>query len=465
VSTEINILLHAVDKASDVIQGVATKTDRSLSQVEKANQKVGKSSKDVALAFNNVATSGFALYNAVDRVMDMQVQVDKANLAVKTSLNSVEDAQTRYNTAVNKFGAESEQAQAAAKDLQLAQERYQVACERADMIQGNLNEAMVQSALTVIPSLITMITSISTLTQGWTAVTQGVSGALNFLAANPIVLVVAGIAALIAGLVWAYQNCEPFRNAINAIASVLGGALSFAITAVYGALKWLWDTVLVPLGQFIVSVFAAYWQGLVLVWTNYVLPAVNAVKGALEWFWNNILVPLGNYVGGALLAAWNAFAGGISWAYNNLIKPVIDAISWAYNNILKPIGDFFGGIGKGISDWWGGVTGGIGSWWSGLTGGGSSQPSVKIPGAQHGGIVKRPTLLWAGEAGPEAIVPLNRGLGSVNVTINIEGSADKATAELAAKLVAQKLRSVIVEATSSSAPSTMRRIRDQSTVF
>jgi hypothetical protein len=461
LSTEINILLRAVDKASDVVEGVARKTDRSMAQVKEANRKVEASSKDVALAFNNVATSGFALYNAVDRVMDMQVQVDRANLAVKTSLNAVEDAQKRYNAALEKFGPDSEQAQGAAKDLQLAQERYQLSCERAEMIQGNLNEAMVQSALTVIPSLITMITSISTLTQGWTAVTQGVSGALNFLAANPIVLVVAAIAALVAGLVWAYQNCEPFRNAINAIASVLGGALSIAINAVYGALKWLWDTVLVPLGQFIAAVFIAYWSSLVTVWNNYVLPAINAVKGALEWFWTNILVPLGNYVGGGLLAAWNAFAGGIQWAYNNLIKPVIDAISWAYNNILKPIGDFFGGIGKGISDWWSGVTGGIGDWWSGLTGGG--QP--KIPGAQHGGIVTRPTLLWAGENGPEAIVPLNRGFGTVNVTINIEGSADKATAELAAKMVSERLRSVIVEATSTSAPTTMRRIRNQSTVF
>jgi hypothetical protein len=96
-----------VDKASDVIQGVANKTERSISQVEKANKKVEKSSKDVALAFNNVATSGFALYNAVDRVMDMQVQVDRANLAVKTSLNSVEDAQKRYNAAVEKFGVDS----------------------------------------------------------------------------------------------------------------------------------------------------------------------------------------------------------------------------------------------------------------------------------------------------------------------------------------------------------------------
>ena len=407
MSTEINILLRAVDKASDVIQGVATKTERSISQVEKANNKVEKSSREVALAFNNVATSGLALYNAVDRVMDMQVQVDRANLAVKTSLNSVEDAQTRYNAAVNKFGAESEQAKSASKDLQLAQERYQVACERADMIQGNLNEAMVQSALTVIPSLITMITSVSTLTQGWTSVTQGVSGALNFLAANPIVLVVAGIAALVAGLVWAYQNCEPFRNAINAIASVLGGAF---------------------------------------------FTAVNAVKGALEYVWNNVLVPFGNFLTNVLLTAWQTLCKGWEVAYNTLLKPVFDAIAWFYNNIIKPVADFFGGIAKAIGDWWGGVTGG---------GTVANTPGGKGPSPhlQAGGIVTRPTLLWAGEAGPEAIVPLNRGFGGVNVTVNIAGSVDRRTAEYAADLIERKLRNVIVEGSSASAPSVHRRIR------
>jgi phage-related protein len=406
--------LRAVDKASDVIQGVANKTERSISQVEKANKKVEKSSKDVALAFNNVATSGFALYNAVDRVMDMQVQVDRANLAVKTSLNSVEDAQKRYNAAVEKFGVDSEQAQTASKDLQLAQERYQVACERADMIQGNLNEAMVQSALTVIPSLITMITSISTLTQGWTAVTHGASAALNFLAANPIVLVVAGIAALVAGLVWAYQNCEPFRNAVNAIAGVLGGALSVAINAVYGALKWLWDSVLVPLASFLI---------------------------------------------GNLLKAWNALCNGFNWAYQNLLKPIFDAISWVYNNILKPVADFFSGVGSALS--------GIGSAISNLVTGGGGGPVVPIGGGviphhAKGGIFTKPTLGIIGEAGPEALIPLNEGslgLGIVNISINIAGSADRATAEYVARLVEEKLKNIILDPSSSQAPTTHKKIR------
>lgn len=228
MSTEIKILLRATDEATSVLKNASSNLKSSLDDVGSAGRRVKESSdhvtassKEVALAFNNVATSGFALYNAVDRVMDMQVAVDRANLQVKTSLNAVEDAQRRYNTTVEKYGPASEQAQAAAKDLQLAQERYQVATERADMMQGNLNEAMVMSAMTVIPSLITMITSVSTLTTSWTAVTKAASTALTFLSANPIVLVIAGIAALASALVLAYEKCEWFRNGINAIGSAV----------------------------------------------------------------------------------------------------------------------------------------------------------------------------------------------------------------------------------------------------
>ena len=53
-----------------------------------------------------------------------------------------------------------------------------------------------------------------------TVISDGLSMALWTLAANPIVLVIAGIAALAIGLYEAYEHCEPFRDAINAIGSV-----------------------------------------------------------------------------------------------------------------------------------------------------------------------------------------------------------------------------------------------------
>jgi hypothetical protein len=46
----------------------------------------------------------------------------------------------------------------------------------------------------------------------------------------------------------------------------------------------------------------------------------------------------------------------------------------------------------------------------------------KIPGLADGGIVRGPTLAMIGEAGPEAVVPLDR-MGSMGggVTINVNG--------------------------------------------
>jgi len=95
-----------------------------------------------------------------------------------------------------------------------------------------------------------------------------------------------------------------------------------------------------------------------------------------------------------LLSAWNAFAGGLKWAYDTLIKPVVDALSWAYNNILKPIGDFFGGVGKAL----GGVGNAISGFFSGSW----------LPKFAEGGVVTKPTVALIGEAGAEAVIPLNK---------------------------------------------------------
>jgi hypothetical protein len=109
--------------------------------------------------------------------------------------------------------------------------------------------------------------------------------------------------------------------------------------------------------------------------------------------------------------------------------------------------------------------------------------SEEFPGYGEGGIVTSPTYALLGERGPEAVVPLDsygfgpslkdtlmdvirEGSGKPSVSIQItgplvvvEGSADRATAELAAVLVEEKLRNVIVEASSSGAPSTSKMIR------
>jgi hypothetical protein len=75
----------------------------------------------------------------------------------------------------------------------------------------------------------------------------------------------------------------------------------------------------------------------------------------------------------------------------------------AWNALLDIVADVISQlIAAGLTQWIGKATG------------------MAIPAAQYGGIVTRPTLALVGEAGPEAIIPLDRaGMGgTVNVTIN-----------------------------------------------
>jgi len=251
MSVGLDIPIRAVDEATAVFRKVSDEAQKSMGAVEEATRKVEftheqmtAGMKEVVTGFSGVATSAFALYSSYDRVRDMTVSVDRANLQVKSTLNSLEDAQRRYNATVEKYGADSEQAVAAAKDAQLAQERYQVAVERAQMMQNNLNNTMVQSAISVIPTAITMINSLVQVKQTWAAAQASLNAVMN---ANPIMLIVTAVAALIAMIVVAYNTCEPFRNAVNQIGATLVNIFKPAIDAVSNALSWLWNNVVQPL--------------------------------------------------------------------------------------------------------------------------------------------------------------------------------------------------------------------------
>lgn len=67
--------------------------------------------------------------------------------------------------------------------------------------------------------------------------------------------------------------------------------------------------------------------------------------------------------------------------------------------------------------------------------------------AQHGGIFTRPTLAVIGEAGPEAVIPLKRGYGNINIYLEYHGSGSRsdasAMAEIAADVVMKRLRSIL----------------------
>jgi hypothetical protein len=419
MSSEIQILLTAVDEATETINQVAANLQAANSQitnsttaVSAATEEANVSVKNNASAFNNLATSGMSLYMAIDRVENSQVALDRAHLVVEKSTNSVTSAQNHYNEAVAKYGPNSKEAQDGLAKLQTAQDGLQVAQERADMAQRNYNNTIAFSAMTVIPSLITAFSSIITIGPGVTGALDAISGAMDFLAANPIVLVIAGIAALIAGLIWAYNNCAPFRDAINTVAAVLSGAFSAAVTAVGIVVTWLWNDCFKPLAD------------------------------GLTWLWDNILKPLADFIQNVFKGALDAvgtvvkdisgFFGGLSSALGSLCFVHATPAAQEFNKTLSDSIKLTDALGGKLGDLRGGLASVAG-----------------VPGSSPvGGIA----AVAAGAKSPVTIhvmAPL----------VNIEGSADKATADLAAQQVMKTLQSIIVEPTSTGAAATQKRIR------
>ena len=82
----------------------------------------------------------------------------------------------------------------------------------------------------------TVFTTLTAAIQG----TVGVMGALNaVMAINPAVAVAMGVAALVAGIIYAYQNCETFRNILNGLWETFKGILGTIYEIASSPLEWI----------------------------------------------------------------------------------------------------------------------------------------------------------------------------------------------------------------------------------
>jgi phage-related protein len=109
------------------------------------------------------------------------------------------------------------------------------AMERLGIALRNVGDFITQHG-TLIGSLATSIGTIVIAIKVWQAVTTAlavVQATLNLvLAANPIGLVVIAIAALVAGLIYAYTHSETFRNVVNSVWATVQGTVLTAVNAV-----------------------------------------------------------------------------------------------------------------------------------------------------------------------------------------------------------------------------------------
>ena len=174
------------------------------------------------------------------------------------------------------------------------------------------------------------------------------------------------------------------------------------ITAMPGALAKLavdWATGLKDLGGSVIDWVASGATGLAgAIWEN--------IKGFAKSLWNDLqdikdaVVNIGEGLLGWIKSGITAAGEGIAGVLKGAVNVVIGALNTAISGINKSI-DLLNKVNP-FDD----------------------VPHIpSIPKLATGGIVTRPTLALVGEAGPEAVIPLNRaggmGMGG-NITINVQ---------------------------------------------
>ncbi|WOO98186.1 phage tail tape measure protein [Micrococcus terreus] len=157
---------------------------------------------------------------------------------------------------------------------------------------------------------------------GWfkatTLAQQGLNAAMR---ANPIGLVVAALAALVAAGIWAYNNVTWFRDGVNTAWRMISSAVSFA-----------WTRVIQP-------VFRAF--------SDFVTKVLGP---AISWFWSRVVQPVFGWVGDRISGIWNGVVKPVMTLMRDIfVKIVGPAINDWWTNTVRPV---FRAVGGWISDTW-----------------------------------------------------------------------------------------------------------------
>lgn len=219
-------------------------------------------------------------------------------------------------------------------------------------------------------------TALTVMQKGWTALTVVTKAqtiaqtALNaVMAANPIGVVIAVIMALVAAFAVLWNTNEGFRN---------------AVIALWGTIKTNVVNTVTGIKDGIVNGFNAA--------KDKVSSVIESIKSKVTGAWNTIK--------GKTSAAWNAIKSAITTPINSAKTAVNNAINFIRDKINNVRISF-----PKIKMPHFSVSGGEPPW--GIMGQGSL-PKISVSWYARGGVVNRPSLIGAGEAGAEAVVPLER---------------------------------------------------------
>lgn len=220
----------------------------------------------------------------------------------------------------------------------------------------------------------------------------------------PMLAWVAGIGALVAALVWAYNNVEWFRDGVRAAWDVLKSVFKIAwdvIKAIFSAfvetikgvlstVKTVWDAISSAISYAWNRVIQPLLQAAIRFFNTTLKPAFIAVKDAVQtvfdtigniisyvWskvvypllvgagrFLRNTFVPAFNFVKDSITTVFDTVGSVIKGAWDRVIKPVFDTIKRFIERTFVPVWETMRDT---IEDIWNGIKDAASSVWNGIT--------------------------------------------------------------------------------------------------
>lgn len=168
--------------------------------------------------------------------------------------------------------------------------------------------------------------------------------ALNaIILANPIAILVAAIAALVAAFIYLWNNCEAFRNfwiglweniknIVSTVVEAIKTTLSTIINVVKGIIEKI-KAVVTPILEFIEGVFIL----IVALSTNLIDRIMKVIIPIVQWIWNNVLSPVINTFKTAFNTVWNV----IKTIFDGIKNTISNVFNFIKNNIVSPVANFF----------------------------------------------------------------------------------------------------------------------------
>ena len=253
--------------------------------------------------------------------------------------------------------------------------------------------------------------------QNFLAIVSPIFDVLWRIVSGVFILIVAVVATAIESIVqpfiWLFQNWQTVWNNICGFVSTIWNIIIGAVTAYINTMNtiisaivntimavispivnWINSVIIQPIANF----FSGLWNGIVQGVSGFIQGVMNVMLPIANWINNNIIQPIARFFVGlwnGIIQGVNGLAAGVRTVFGSIvgiIKAPINAIIGGVNAVIRGLNSIK------VPDWVPGL-------------GGAHPNFPTIPMLAKGGVVDNATMAIIGEAGKEAVMPLENNTG------------------------------------------------------